>query len=218
MNKPDSNPEELDHRASIILKDYSGIFAAYEAFYIESIVYASSRAIDAFLRYDIARSVGDTQVNQVSAVHEALAHAGALSHFFWPSPLGRKASQTQRQLTSARANKLREAFAVTEDSPLKNRNVRNSLEHFDERLDSYLLVNDSGYFFPSALIGQADMAEDKRGHIFKMVDPISSTFVCLGISFEFGTLRKETQRIHGLAQQMMKNGARLKPARSKADD
>lgn len=200
---------EIDRRASVIVNDWAGIFAPYEAFYIHSILYSSSRVIESFQRYDIARSIGDTDINQVSAVHEVINHSASLSRFFWPSALRKSSSDQLKKLTEARASKLREAFNMTNDSPLKNRNIRDSLEHFDERLDLYLLPNDSGYFFPTPIIGNADLASDSLGHIFKLVDPKTSTFVCLGVPYQFGTLRKEAIRVHSLAQKMDENGCRL---------
>lgn len=115
------SPQELDERASLISREFDGIFPPYEAFYIQSIAYAASRAQRAFERFDVAHALRDSDVNQVSAAHEALGHSAALSRFFWPSKLGGKASEASRSLKATRATKLREAFALTDDSPLKER-------------------------------------------------------------------------------------------------
>ncbi|MBL7406354.1 hypothetical protein INQ30_29005, partial [Escherichia coli] len=69
-----------------------------------------------------------------ATVQEALTHAGALSRFFWPV-------KKDSLLAAARGEKLREAFALTDASPLKWRRLRNAFEHFDEDLDRYLIVN-----------------------------------------------------------------------------
>jgi len=63
--------------AALIADEWAGIHPTFEAFYIHSIIYSASRAGDAFQRFDIARAVGDTEENQVSAVHEALGHTAA---------------------------------------------------------------------------------------------------------------------------------------------
>ncbi len=205
---------ELDRRATIISSTYGGIHPPYEAFYIHSIIYSASRAEDSFQRFRVAKSLNDSAMAQVSSVHEALGHAAALSRFFWPSGLGR-ASAALRKLRADRASKLRTAFNLEDASPLKDRRLRDSLEHFDERLDLYLLANDAGTFFPAAMIGDSGMASDPAGHVFKLVDPVLSHFVCMGEVFYYGELDAEVTRIHHLAREMDATGSRLTSASSR---
>jgi hypothetical protein len=56
-----------------------------------------------------------------------LIASGNLSKLFWP---GLKANK-------GRGEYLREFFNVEENSPLKDRRIRNHFEHFDERLDRW---------------------------------------------------------------------------------
>jgi len=207
------NKEELDRRAEIITKQYAGIHPPSEAFYINSILYSAGRAREAFQRFDVARSLNDTEAFQVSSVHEALGHSGALSRFFWPSYY-KKESKALRSLKEQRAKKLRAAFALTDTSALRDRGLRDFLEHFDERLDQYLLRHDSGYFFPGAQIGDSSLAlaDDPKGHIFKLVDPSTCCFVLLGEKHYFADLRKEVERVYELVNEMDKNGCRLRKA------
>lgn len=202
------NDEELDRRAGIIVEKFDGIHPPFEAFYIHSILYSAGRSSEAFQRFDVANSLNDTQAFQVSSVHEALGHAGALSRFFWPS-LYKKESKTQRQLKLARGSKLRRAFALTDRSVLRKRELRDFLEHFDERLDRFLLHHDSGYFLPSAQIGDSTLADEPESHIFKLVDPGAACFVLLGEKHYYADLRKEVERIHQLAIEMDENGCKL---------
>jgi hypothetical protein len=142
-------------------------------------------------------------------IHEALGHAASLSRFFWPSKLGGRKTKVLTSLKEARAARLRQSFELGEDSPLRNRRLRDFLEHFDERLDQYLLRNDSGYFFPDAMIGEATLADDPSGHIFKLVDPTSSCFVLLGEKHFFEGIRKEVFRIYDRAREFDSNGGKL---------
>ena len=206
--KPHIDDQELERRAGIIVEKFDGIHSPFEAFYIHSILYSAGRASEAFQRFDVGRSLKDTHAFQVSSVHEALGHAGALSRFFWPS-LYKRESKTQRRLKLARGSKLRRAFALTDRSALRNRELRDFLEHFDERLDRYLLHHDSGYFFPSAQIGDSTLADEQEGHIFKLVDPAAACFVLLGEKHYYADLRKEVERVHQLANEMDRNGCRL---------
>jgi len=202
---------EVDRRASLIAEQFDGINPPYEAFYIRSIAYSAGRSRDAFLRFEVAKAVRDTADNQVSSIHEGLGHAASLSRFFWPSGLGRHHSAALKRLTAVRALNLRRAFALGDQSPLRNRKLRDSLEHFDERLDFYLLTQDAGYFFPDAVIGDLETAADPVGHLFKLVDPNRACFVLLGEAHYFGELRKEVERIHDLALTMDRSGCRLRP-------
>ena len=201
---------ELDRRASLVVEQYHGICAPYEAFYIRSIMYSSGRACDAFLRFDVAKAVRDSAENQVSAVHEALGHAASLSRFFWPSGARASRSAALKRLKEARAAKLRAAFEVSDESPLRSRKLRDALEHFDERLDSFVLTVEAGYFFPDPMVAESDLADDPTGHIFKLLDSERSRFVLLGELYEYGSLRREVERIRGLARAMDDNGGRLR--------
>ena len=200
---------ETNRRAAILVETVDGIHPPFEAFYILSVIYATSRSLAAFRRYStsVTRCARDETI--VSAVHEALGHAAALSRFFWPSGVGGKNLSGVPLLTKARATKLRRAFHVTEDSPLKDRQLRNALEHFDERLDAYMLKDTAGLFFPTAIVGDHKLADDPTGHIFKLVDPEVHCFVLFGEKFFFGNLRKEVSLVHRRAQTMGRQGSRL---------
>lgn len=178
---------ETERRRRIeIVQDCGGILSHCEAFYIHSIQYAASRSHQAFLRYDAYLTSSAIAPAIVSTVQEALSHAAALSRFFWPSREG---------LASSRGKTLRDKFDVTNQSPLHERALRNALEHFDERLDEYLLWNDTGYFFPGAMVDDHTLADDPIGRVFKLVDPKHHIFVVLGQKFEFQPIREEIKRI-----------------------
>jgi len=184
---------ELQRRALIVVEQYDGIWAPAVAFYSRSVRYAVTRANAAFVRYDDLRCANEPAEEQVSAVHEALGHASAASRFFFPP--GAK-NKSLKKLQNARAQKLRGIFEVSHESPLKNRELRNFLEHFEENLDEYILLNDSGMFFTDAMVGEATLADESSGNVFKLVDPIAEVFVVLGTKFNFGPLRSEIERLY----------------------
>ena len=200
---------DLDSRADRIVGEWSGIFAPYEAFYIHSILYSADRVLEAFERYDLLRLEKAPGPDQVSAIHEALSHAASLSRFFWPSGGGPKKSVEQKALSNARAKKLREAFGLTGASTLKDRSLRDALEHFDERLDTYLLSSDAGQYAPLPRIGSAKGLPAPGIHIFKLVDPDALEFVILDRKFHFGSVREEASTILAKAREMSHAGDRL---------
>ena len=107
----------------------------------------------------------------------------------------RKEAKEQIAMRQSRGRKLREHFDVTDESPLLNRDIRNAWEHFDEKLDTYLLSNDAGYFFPSPIIGHHETANEPIGKIFKLIDPENEVLVLLGNKFFYRDIRDEVERI-----------------------
>jgi hypothetical protein len=130
---------ELDKRALKISEECEGIFPPNEAMYIHSIIYSAGRSNEAFNRFELGQTDKADDAFLVSSVHEALTHAAALSLFFWPSEFGSKKYKGLYTLRLRRAEKLRGAFNMEDGSALKDRNLRNTLEHFDENLDRFLL-------------------------------------------------------------------------------
>lgn len=97
--------DELKPRAEHITAEWGGIFAAYEAIYIHSVMYTADRCLEAFERYDQSRESGAPGVDQVSYVHEALGHAASLSRYFWTSGAGPRTPAHIRALKEARAER-----------------------------------------------------------------------------------------------------------------
>ncbi|MBN6104759.1 hypothetical protein JR064_21580 [Xanthomonas sp. CFBP 8703] len=178
----------------MVAREWGGVVPYFREIYGRALYHSASRALHAFERFDVACKAKD-DAEAVSSVHEALGHCGNLSRYFWPSKQNSKRNSPFATLAEARGSKLREAFGVTDESPLKDRALRDSLEHFDERLDRYFLGLDSGTIFPDPIIGAYQVAKIQYGHIFKLVDPKNEIFVVLGFEFNYGSLRPEIQRI-----------------------
>lgn len=178
--------EEEARRVSIVT-EAGGILPLWFEFYKRSISYSASRSNEAFGRYDRGLKSGASANEIVSSIHEALSHAASLSRFFWPA--------RSRGVAPSRGENLRRSFEVDQGSPLFDRELRNALEHFDERLDEYLLWNEAGHFFPDARVDSHELADEMIGHIFKLVDPTHQIFVVLGQKFYFQPIRREVERI-----------------------
>lgn len=178
---------EIERRAHLVATEYDGIQPTYLAFYVEAVFYAAERAEAAFRRFTMCVEADDPPTEIVATVHEALGHAAALSRFFFP--VGKRA------LPRARAARLRQIFTVSNGSALRDRDLRNALEHFDERLDEYLLGDIVGCIFPGPIVDDANLADDRMGHIFRLADPRNQAFVLLGQKHFFGEIRLEVERI-----------------------
>ena len=194
--------EELERRAEITLNTCGGIQPMHIAFYDISIRYSAERALAAFELYDYLRQESANAASQISAVQEAIGHVGALSRYFWPSTAGKKKKEIkQYELRLARGIKLREKFKITDESALSDRDLRNAWEHFDEKLDAYVLSHDAGYFFPTPMIQSHELADDPVGKIFKLLDPEAECLVLLGKKFFFGPIRTEVERVFTIHEQ-----------------
>jgi hypothetical protein len=207
---PEEISEKIDSRAKLIVEDYDGIHPPLEAFYIHSLLYSSSRCLEAFERYRHYKSNNSNPEYLISITQEAVGHAAALSRFFWPSPQGKKDQPNVKKLKEARGKKLRSSFKLNKTSVLFNRELRNAWEHFDERLDLYLLENDSGMFFPSCIVDSHKLADDPIGHVFKLLDPEAECLVLMGEKYFFAPIRDEVERIYRLCLEFDNHGGKLK--------
>lgn len=194
--------QELERRAKINTDLCNGIQPMHTVFYQHSIYYSAERCICAFNEYQ--RTLEDQTLDPchlISTIQEAIGHAAALSRYFWPTSNGDKKKQPEQlEMRKKRGENLRTIFGVTDDSPLHNRDLRNAWEHFDEKLDTYLISNDAGIFFPNPIIENHSVADEPPGKIFKLIDPNSECLVLLGKKFFFGPIRTEVERIFAQVQ------------------
>jgi len=173
---------ERDGRIKMII-EYGGIFPPLQDFYILSIIDACKRALEAYYRsLNHLNSDADT----FSYIHEFLVHAASLSRFFDPA--------RKNNLHIARAKALKNLYG--QDTKLvESRNARNALEHYDERLDEYLLRFDSGYYFPEPKVGALELTSESIGHVFKLYDPTSQKVAILGEVFDIAEVLSEVYRL-----------------------
>ncbi len=203
-----SKLEEAERRAKIVVKDYEGIIPFNEAFYLQSILYSAKKCLDSFSFYEHLKTIKAQPSDLIGIVQEAVGHAAALSRYFWPSPSG-KSKGFQKQLKVLRGEKLCKYFELNQKSPLFNRSIRNAWEHFDERLDQYLLTNISGTFMPNSIIGNHTIADCPENHIFKLLDIEHECLILLNHKYFFSPLREEVGKIYKQALIFSKNGDRF---------
>ncbi|MDO6721618.1 hypothetical protein Q4575_19645 [Psychrosphaera sp. 1_MG-2023] len=188
--------EELERRAKITNETCGGIQPMHKVFYSLSIKYSADRCLNAFRVYDYLLSKNADAEELISSVQEAIGHAAALSRYFWPTSMGKKKiAKEQMDMRQSRGELLRNQYGVTDDSPISDRDIRNAWEHFDEKLDIYVLSHDAGYFFPSPILGDHSLADEAIGKIFKLIDPTNECLVLLGNKYFFRPIRDEVERI-----------------------
>jgi hypothetical protein len=210
MIRGDHDAEETRRRVRISIDDYGGIVPHADVFYLHSIIYSASRCLASFEEYEHSKKLDVPPEYVVSIVQEAVGHAAALSRYFWPSLRSGKKRPPLEELKEKRGEVLRAFFELTETSPLYNRDLRNAWEHFDERLDAYMLGNDAGYFFPGCILDTHTLADDPLGHIFKLLDTEAECLVLMHQKYFFGPIRDEVGSVFERALRAEKNGGRLR--------
>jgi len=128
-----------------------------------------------------------------------IINAGGISRFFW--------SSKNKGYYKIRGEKLREVYHVNDSSVLKNRDMRNLIEHFDEKLDDFLKGFTNGsvmqkyvgpifYSYGSTIFFRAFIFDK---YIFKMFN----------VEYEMEPIIAEIRRIHEILLQQQKNGSRF---------
>lgn len=131
--------------------------------------------------------------NQVlDNLQNILIHGAALSRYFWPS---HSRDKDKNKIHSDRACELKQVFNLTDDSPLKNRELRNQLEHFDENLDLYFQEKPIvGYVIPAYVGGYQE--SEVPIHFFRAYFIDSGIFNILGKEFKVQPIVDEIHKIY----------------------
>lgn len=168
------------------------IYPPYEVFYIESLLTVTNSALNSiqmFLEIESEIQKGNHEYNLtlIDNLQNLINQAAALSKYFWPIRKG--------QMHQKRGVLLRNVLEITEDNPLKKREVRDSIEHFDERLDKFTTQIISGNINP-LWIGKRPVENGVANHFFRAYFTDEQVFEVLGEKFHVPVICNEIIRIH----------------------
>lgn len=184
-----------------LIQECQGIQPVCHAFYMEAIRFNIESAASSirFVMQEIEEldecgfdhiQVGLRQNEVLDQIQNILIQAAALSRYFWSSKDG------QYKVHKLRAKQLRETFKLSDASPLKNRELRNQLEHFDENLDTYLWEKPIvGRILPTYLGNQPDN-EQVPYHLFRAYYLDTRVFETLGKRYELDPIIDELAKIY----------------------
>ena len=175
-----------------------GIWPPYEAFYIRSMLFNAESAMTSIHHVgDALTVIGDMSpaefqrdVDSHSLLDELqniVVQGAALCRYFWPV--------RQKPVHLRRGEALRVAFNVDDTSPLKSRDLRNAIEHFDERLDDFLGQPAAGQFFPE-YVGPRPPSNGVPIHVFRAFYLDTGVFALLGTEYEMQPLVDEIARVY----------------------
>lgn len=188
-----------------------GIWPPHEAFYIEAMLFCTSgalragegvrAALDRGSRFTFESEEWQEAAREIlDAVQTIAVQSAALSRYLWPS-------RTQT-IHAERGARLRGSLGVAEDSPLRDRELRNHLEHFDERLDQFCQALQAGVILPT-YVGPIHTDDGMPAYLFRAYYTDVSVFEVLGKRFDIPPLLDEVGRIHDILVECAMNGSRL---------
>lgn len=121
-------------------------------------------------------------VEMYAAAQALLTAAAQISKLLWvvmpkENPPGSGFSDQEyaakRTFSLARAKAVRKALNVTDDSILKNRQVRNAVEHFDERMDTHIFTG-AGPLVDSNISSINDVDGLLQDSLLRHIDPYTN--------------------------------------------
>lgn len=192
--------DEIIERAKRVNENYGKILQPLNLFYYHSILYSAECSLTAFEKYEYFLQKQASPIDLVSSLQEAIGHATNLSWYFFNDGGKRKPTEIIEFIKN-RSNGFKEEFNITDESALKDRRLRNMFEHFDEKLDIYLLQTLAGTFYPMPKVGKiSEIGKKEFDKNFKMLDIEEKCLVILNEEFYFEEIAKEVFRIYEIAK------------------
>lgn len=185
------------------------IWPPCEVFYIQSMLFNTQSAVRSIEVISTVMSylteskdedpfaAVDTE-DVLNHVQNVVVQGAALSRYFWPVRKGHE----------PRGEYLRQSLGITDQNPLRSREIRNSMEHFDEKLDDYLSSGIVGTVFPQ-YFGPLPNDDGVPRHIFRAYYTNVGEFELLGNRYQIEPIAKELVRLDEALMKCDKEGGRL---------
>jgi len=125
-------------------------------------------------------------------MQNVIHQAGALSRYFWPVD----------NKHAGRGQFLRRIFEIKDDDPLSDRSLRNSLEHYDERLDKLFSSPNTGEYIPEYFGPKLDLNQGSR-YFLRAYFPDTDEFLVLGQSYRVQPIAEAIGRINESLLQLL---------------
>ena len=179
-------------------------FPGFEAFYLISIHFSTDAALRSATALSkwIERYASDDEKFPpqvpLNDAQNVLNQAASVSRFFWPT--GKKYQE--------RGERLRNAFDIHDASPLKDRKLRNMVEHFDEYLDDYLRANFAGQYVPD-YFGPSPPSDRGPLKLFRAYFTDVGHFEIFGESYAITPLVEALIELHYKVSECLNSGSRF---------
>lgn len=126
-------------------------------------------------------------------LHAFCMHVAAVSKLIWPP----------NRLHKNRQRKLIQELAIGSTSPLKDREFRNQLEHYDDRLHEWYATSPRKGYLDRSILPVNAVAGLPDQDRFRVIDPMTFTFYFWNRPYKLCVLRQEIERIQRAAQRWL---------------
>jgi hypothetical protein len=178
----------------------------HQVFYIHSMLFSTTSAIRSIEQVNAMLTAAQKNSQDGSygilygtgflpELQNIIVHAGALSRYLWAVDPNHR----------WRGAELRKALGIADNNLLRNRDLRNAIEHFDERLDDYLGDGIFGRIFPE-YIGPTPTLDGIPTHIFRAYYVDTAKFQLLDKAYDIQPIANEIGQIHLKLLTMDANG------------
>jgi hypothetical protein len=187
------------------------IWPPHEAFYVEAMLMCTGVALRAAEDVRVGLEHGarhapasaewqDSAEKIINGIQVIALQAAAVSRYLWPV--------RKEKLHQARGARLRDGLGVLESSALKNRDLRNQLEHFDERLDGFCQTLSAGQILPT-YVGPSGSDPEVPTFLFRAYYTDVAVFEILGKRFEMVPILDAIDELHDRLVECAARGGRI---------
>ncbi len=146
-------------------------------------------------------------------IHSFLTHASNISKLFWPvvnatPPTANKPDKLAKwQRTTDRGDFLRTLYSMRPSNVLENRDLRNHLEHYDERLDDFSAERDlrtTGKGYADMGIGPiGGIVGPQASFILRHFDQSNGDFIFRGAHYDLPTIKRAIEEVLNNSNQLL---------------
>jgi hypothetical protein len=177
------------------------IWPTFEAFYIRGMLFNTQSALCSIASIShvfdkLPEQATEDDFNALpthailNELQNVIVNGAALSRYFWP---------VRKKEHEGRGAQLREALKISDNNPLYFRELRNAIEHFDERLDKYISSGIVGAVIPE-YVGPKPYENDVPVHFFRAFFTDTGVFRLLETEHEIELIVEEIIRINELLE------------------
>lgn len=198
---PERYPVFDDHAASIFLQE---------------LISHASACLQAALATQLGPMDHSGETNVFSSARTVANSAAMVAKILWPNvrkEVGEspEAWARRKRLASLRGPALREMLDIPDNSPLRNTQVRNAIEHYDERLDRRLSSKDRNIIMNTIGPPNAVHIEGSTEPFYlRHYDPQTSIYTILGATLN---IRQTEEAMANLLQAAIMSRAEIEARR-----
>lgn len=202
---------KINHSSIIEDQEKWKIWPSYEVFYIECLKTASLNAIQSWEALNEIVSdenlLKTNAINTIDLAENIVNQAGIISKYFFP-PIDKK--KPKNLIHKLRGERLRESFKIDDNQKLSDRNFRNYIEHFDEKLDLFLKESVARNIVPPKSVYWTSNDISEVTIVFKAYIISEFKFISMNKEIILTTLVEEIYKVYNQCIEFLDNGGRLR--------